>query len=81
MGQKNEEMQKILTEKKYLQIIFTFVSIVIFLIGLIDSVISGSLNKLIWTVIISTVFLVVMRVRLNMEVTKEIDEIQSRDEK
>lgn len=81
MGQKNEDMQKILTEKKYLQIIFTFVSIIIFLIGLVDSVMSGSLNKLIWTTIISTAFLIVMRVRLNMEVTKEIAQIQSREEK
>lgn len=81
MSQKNDEIQKILIEKKYLEIIFIFATIVIFLIGLIEAVLSRSINILLGTVTLSAIFLIVMKIRLNFEVSREIEEIQSRTEK
>ena len=80
MDRKNKEIQKILTEKKYLEIIFTCVSIIVFLIGLIESIIARNADILFCTVLISIIFLVVMKLRLNFEVTRELDAIKSRDE-
>ena len=80
MDRKNKEIQKILTEKKYLEIIFTCASIIVFLIGLIESIIARNADILFCTVLISIIFLVVMKLRLNFEVTRELDAIKSRDE-
>lgn len=80
MDQKNKEIQKILTEKKYLEIIFTCASIIVFLIGIIESIITRNADILFCTVLISIIFLVVMKLRLNFEVTRELDAIESRDE-
>ena len=80
MDQKNKEIQKILTEKKYLEIIFTCASIIVFLIGIIESIITRNADILFCTVLFSIIFLVVMKLRLNFEVTRELDAIESRDE-
>lgn len=80
MDRKNKEIQKILTEKKYLEIIFTCASIIVFLIGVIESIIARNADILFCTVLISIIFLVVMKLRLNFEVTRELDAIKSRDE-
>ena len=80
IDRKNKEIQKILTEKKYLEIIFTCASIIVFLIGLIESIIARNADILFCTVLISIIFLVVMKLRLNFEVTRELDAIKSRDE-
>ena len=80
MDRKNKEIQKILTEKKYLEIIFTCTSIIVFLIGIIESIIARNADILFCTVLISIIFLVVMKLRLNFEVTRELDAIKSRDE-
>lgn len=80
MDQKNKEIQKILTEKKYLEIIFTCASIIVFLIGIIESIITRNADILFCTVLISIIFLVVMKLRLNFEVSRELDAIESRDE-
>ena len=80
MDRKNKEIQKILTEKKYLEIIFTCASIIVFLIGIIESIITRNADILFCTVLISIIFLVVMKLRLNFEVTRELDAIESRDE-
>ena len=80
MDRKNKEIQKILTEKKYLEIIFTCASIIVFLIGIIESIITRNADILFCTVLISIIFLVVMKLRLNFEVSRELDAIESRDE-
>ena len=80
MDQKNKEIQKILTEKKYLEIIFTCASIIVFLIGIIESIITRNADILFCTVLISIIFLVVMKLRLNFELSRELDAIESRDE-
>ena len=80
MDRKNKEIQKILTEKKYLEIIFTCASIIVFLIGIIESILARNADILFFTILLSIIFLIVMKLRLNFEVTRELDAIESRDE-
>ena len=79
MSSKNEEIKKVLTEKKYLNILFITISIVIFLAGTVEAVMLNSMNDFICAVVATITFLAVSELRLKLEVSKEIKFIESKE--
>lgn len=81
MNQKNSEIQKILTEKKYLEIIIVCISVILILAGTIEFIISKNKCVFFYTFISSILFLLVLLGRPKTQVSKEINAINSKYER
>lgn len=81
MGKKSKEIRRLMDEKKCLESLFIKTSLLSLLICLLDfHFIDKNESAFIGGVIVTVIFLIVMKIRIDFEVRKELDHIEKKYE-